>query len=70
MLRDMKFTLVLLSAGLLGGAAFAQIPGLKGPKIDLGTDALFNKGPAITTNLKDAKWEVTDKDDSTRPPSP
>jgi hypothetical protein len=44
--------------------AFAQIPGLGKPKVDLnlGLDNLFKKGPAITTNLKDAKWEAPDKD--------
>lgn len=43
----------------------AQIPGLKGPKIkgiDLGVESIFKKGPAITTNLKDAKWEAADRD--------
>ncbi|MBL8049384.1 MAG: hypothetical protein JNJ45_11955 [Chthonomonas sp.] len=58
---------VFASAVTIAGA---QIPGLKGPKIDLGVDALFKKGPAITTNIKDAKWEVTDKDDFNPPTKP
>jgi hypothetical protein len=58
----MKSFLAILSAALIT-ASVAQIPGLGGPKLpDVGLESVFKKGPAITTNLKDAKWEVTDKD--------
>ncbi len=58
----LEWTLSLCLAGVV--TVSAQIPGLGGgpPKIP-GVDSLFQKGPAITTALTDAKWEVKDKDD-------
>lgn len=46
--------------GLLVGV---QLPGLgdRLPAIP-GLDTIFKKGPAITTSLKDCKWEANDKD--------
>jgi len=38
-----------------------RLPGVKVPDIP-GVDSIFKKGPAITTSLKDAKWEAKDKD--------
>ncbi len=64
-----KIGLVVLGCCLIG-IAQAQIPGLgRGGGIlpDLGVDQLFKKGPAITTNLKDCKWEAPDKDNFNPP---
>jgi hypothetical protein len=61
----MRFRLLSLFAlGALAVSASAQIPGLDKVKIPgiPGLDAIFKKGPAITTNLKDCKWEDKDKD--------
>lgn len=48
---------------LCGVAVGLQLPGLgdRLPGIP-GLDAIFKKGPAITTSLKDCKWEAQDKD--------
>jgi hypothetical protein len=47
----------------IAAAAIGQLPGLgnKLPGIP-GLDAIFKKGPAITTSLKDCKWEANDRD--------
>ncbi|MCE9558531.1 MAG: hypothetical protein K8R88_06230 [Armatimonadetes bacterium] len=61
----MKNLLAIILATLIVGSTSAQIPGLGKGKLklpDLGVDSLFKKGPAITTNLKDAVWEVADRD--------
>lgn len=54
--------LSLILAIAASSLAWSQIPGLKTPKIDLGLDSVFKKGPAITTSLKDAKWAAPDRD--------
>src|SRR5687768_405829 len=56
--------LSLFALGALAVSASAQIPGLDKVKIPgiPGLDAIFKKGPAITTSIKDAKWEAADKD--------
>lgn len=69
----MKQLISLLICAALSTAALAQLPGgLGGGKVnlDLGVDALFKKGPAITTSLKDAKWEAPEKDGFNPPTSP
>lgn len=55
----MVATLCLASA-----LAAGQLPGLRDrlPAIP-GLDAIFKKGPAITTSLKDCKWEAKDRDE-------
>lgn len=58
-----RATAFLLALSAIAGAS-AQIPGLdkiKLPSIP-GLDSIFKKGPAITTSLKDAKFEAKDKD--------
>ncbi len=57
----MKRALPILLLAVCAVSAHAQIPGIKLPRVP-GVDSLFKKGPAITTSLKDAKWEVADKD--------
>lgn len=56
---------VAIALGLFSLTAIAQIPGLGGGRPglgDLGVESVFKKGPAITTNLKDAKWEDATQD--------
>lgn len=56
--------LATLPALAVGAVAIAQIPGLGKPRVPgiPGLDAITKKGPAITTSLKDAKFEAPDKD--------
>lgn len=54
---------LLFSTLVLAAITTAQIPGYGGPKPQIpGLDAIFQKGPSITTSLPDAKWEVKDRD--------
>jgi hypothetical protein len=46
---------------VLSSLSSAQIPGVKLPGIP-GVSDIFRKGPAITTSIKDAKFEAVDKD--------
>lgn len=58
----MKLVALLSASVVLCGFAFAQLPGIPGGGGIPGVDALFQKGPSITTSLPDAKWEAKDKD--------
>src|SRR5690349_16514531 len=60
-----------LSLAAVAAMGSAQIPGLKLPGLEAipGLDAIFKKGPAITTSLRDCKWEKVDMDTFTMPES-
>ena len=60
---SMKKLFALLALTSLTCPVFAQLGDLvkKVPGIP-GVDSIFKKGPAITTSLKDAKWEAADQD--------
>ena len=56
---------LLAFGGALAAVGLAQIPGLGGKRVIPGIpglDLITKKGPAITTSLKDAKWEMPDRD--------
>ena len=59
----MRKLLVLLAFASISCPGFAQLGDLikRAPSIP-GVESLFKKGPAITTSLKDAKWEAADQD--------
>jgi len=55
--------LPVLAIAALAVVGTAQLPKLKVPGLNVPTvEGLFKKGPAITTSLKDVKWEAPDKD--------
>ena len=59
----MKKLFALLALVTVTSPVFAQFGdlGKKLPSIP-GVESIFKKGPAITTSLKDAKWEAADQD--------
>ncbi len=62
----MKWYATLLTLACVASQVVGQIPGLGGGRNqipDLGLESVFKRGPAITTNLKDAKWEDPTRDD-------
>lgn len=56
-----SFSTFVVALTVVGVGAHGQIPKLRVPRLP-GVDDLFKKGPAITTSLKDAKWEAADRD--------
>ena len=59
----MRKLFVLVTLAWVTPGVFAQFGdlGKRVPSIP-GIDSIFKKGPAITTSLKDAKWEAADQD--------
>jgi hypothetical protein len=59
----MRKYIALVILASISSPVFAQLGDLvkRVPSIP-GVDSIFKKGPAITTSLKDAKWEAADQD--------